>query len=518
MRCLMFLCVFMLMTVSVAAQNPPEAAAQPNIVLIYTDDFGYADVGCYGARGVKTPNIDSLATGGLKFTDAHSPSATCTPSRYAMLTGQYAWRQKGTGIAKGDAAAIIKPGRTTMASLLRQAGYRTGVVGKWHLGLGDGQLDWNQAIKPGPLEIGFDHCFLIPATGDRVPCVYVEDHHVVDLDPSDPIRVQFGKALDDQPSGKTDRETLKMDWSHGHNMTIVNGISRIGWMSGGESARWVDEDMADRITEKAVQFIENQKGSGQPFFLYFSTHDIHVPRVPHARFVGKSTMGPRGDTIAETDWCVGQLLDALQACGMTENTMVIFTSDNGPVLDDGYQDSAVESLGSHDPAGPFRGGKYSNFEAGTRVPMIVKWPGVIQPGTVSDALMCQVDFPATFASLGKNQSMIKIPKGAIPDSQVMASALLGQSKQGREYLVEHGGALALRHGSWKYIEPSKKLKYNPRTDIELGNHPEGLLYNLADDPGETTNLANAKPARVKAMQAKLASLRKVGQTSPKSNQ
>jgi arylsulfatase A-like enzyme len=278
-------------------------------------------------------------------------------------------------------------------------------------------------------------------------------------------------------------------------------------MSGGESARWVDEDMADRITEKAVQFIEDQKQSDKPFFLFFSTHDIHVPRVPHARFVGKSTMGPRGDTIAETDWCVGQLLETLENCGMTENTMVIFTSDNGPVLDDGYKDDAVEKQGEHNPSGPFRGNKYSNFEAGTRVPMIVKWPGVIRPGSESKALMCQVDFPATFAHLGKNPSMIKVPQDAIPDSLAMVPALLGKTEQGREYLVEHGGALALRHNQWKYIEPSKKAKYNAKTNIELGNHPQGLLYNLATDPGETTNLANSKPEVVKTMQAKLNSIR-----------
>ena len=514
MRIFSLIFTLLLLAGPLVAQETPSADTQPNIVLIYTDDFGYADVGCYGAVGVETPHIDQLAQDGLRFTDAHSPSATCTPSRYAMLTGQYAWRRKGTGIARGDAAAIIKPGRTTLPSLLKQAGYTTGVVGKWHLGLGDGQLDWNGPIKPGPLEIGFDYCFLIPATGDRVPCVYVENHHVVDLDPNDPIKVQFGKPLDDQPSGKTHRETLKMDWSNGHNMTIVNGISRIGWMSGGESARWVDEDMADRITEKAVKFIQDQQAKKKPFFLFFSTHDIHVPRVPHARFVGKSTMGPRGDTIAETDWCVGEILETLENCGMTNNTMVIFTSDNGPVLDDGYQDDAVEKQGKHNPSGPYRGNKYSNFEAGTRVPMIIKWPGRIQPGTESDALMCQIDFPATFAALGKNASQIDIPSDSIPDSLSMVPALLGQTKQGREYLVEHGRALALRHNQWKYIEPSKGASYNPKTNIELGNDPGGLLYNLATDPGEKNNLVQSRPKVVNAMQAKLNAIRQSERTRP----
>ena len=212
------------------------AQERPNIVLIYTDDVGFADVGCYGAKGVETPNIDRLATEGLKLTDAHCSAATCTPSRFALLTGSYAFRG-GARILPGNANMIIKPGTPTLPSVLQSVGYRTGVVGKWHLGLGDGEVDWNKEIKPGPNEIGFDYHFLIPATGDRVPCVYLEKHRVVDLDPSDPITTSYGKRIGDAKTGKEIPETLKQMWSHGHNQTIVNGISRIGYMTGGHKAR-----------------------------------------------------------------------------------------------------------------------------------------------------------------------------------------------------------------------------------------------------------------------------------------
>ena len=470
-------------------------AEQPNVIIIYADDLGYGDVSCYGATAVSTPNIDQLAAEGLRFTDGHCPSATCTPSRYAMLTGEHAWRQTGTGIAKGDQKMIIEPGRTTLATVFQKAGYKTGVVGKWHLGLGDGDLDWNGSIAPGPQTIGFDYCFLMPATGDRVPCVYVENDKVLNLDPADPITVSFGKPLD-IPTGKANPDMLKMHPSHGHDQTIVNGVSRIGYMTGGKSALWRDEDMADEFVKKALTFIGDHKE--EPFFLYFSTHDIHVPRMPNERFVGKTGMGPRGDTIVEFDWCVGELMKALDEHGIAENTLVILSSDNGPVIDDGYHDDSVEKLGDHKAGGPLRGGKYSLFEGGTRVPFITRWKGRIQPGT-SDALMCHVDFPATMAALIEQD--FNVPTAT--DSQNQLPALLGESPEGRESLVEHAKRVAFRHGSWKLIPGGDGPAINASTNTELGNAPTHQLYNLANDLGEITNVANQYPDKVEELLALL---------------
>jgi arylsulfatase A-like enzyme len=480
-----------------------QTKARPNIVVIYADDLGYGDVGCYGAKKVATPNIDKVAARGIRFTDAHSTSATCTPSRYSMLTGEYAWRKKGTGVLPGSASLIIEPGRTTLASMLKQAGYTTGVVGKWHLGLGSGNVDWNGEIKPGPLEIGFDYSFLIPATGDRVPCVYVENRRVVGLDPKDPIQVSYGKPIGNEPTGKDNPELLKVKPSHGHDQTIVNGVSRIGYMSGGKSARWVDEDMADTITRKAVSFIDKNKD--KPFFLYFATHDIHVPRVPHPRFVGKSQCGVRCDAAVEFDWSVGEVVKALERNGLTKNTLVIVSSDNGPVVDDGYQDGAVEKLNGHTPAGPLRGGKYSAYEAGTRVPFIVSWPGRIKPG-ISDALVSQIDFLRSFAAL----TGAEMPKDAAPDSVDSSAALTGEAKDGRDHLVEQARGLALRTREWKLVppgaEPLKAAGLQVRSEI---TEPE--LYNVKTDIGEKNNVAAAHPDVVKKMMAQLEAIRSARQ-------
>lgn len=474
---------------------------KPNIVLIYTDDLGYGDVSCYGTSAIPTPNIDRLAKGGVRFTNVHATSATCTPSRFSLLTGKYAWRQEGTGIAPGDASLIIPVHTTTLPGMLQKAGYNTAVIGKWHLGLGDEKgADWNGKIAPGPLEIGFNYSFLIPATGDRVPCVFVENHEVVNLDKNDPIKVSYTGPIDpNAPTGKKNPELLKMHPSHGHDMTIVNGVSRIGYMTGGNSALWRDEDFAETLLKKAGAYITQQKTS--PFFLYFSTHDIHVPRLPNEKFVGKSGMGPRGDALLQLDWTVGQLTDMLKKNGLLENTLIIFTSDNGQVIDDGYKDDAVEKLGNHKPGGIYRGGKYSAFEAGTKVPFIVSWQGKIKPGKINTASFSQIDLYASLAKLAG----VKVEEGQAPDSHNNLQVLLNQSNQSRKFLVEQSlnSTLSLVVGNWKYIEPSKGPKINKDTNTELGNLPQPQLYNINDDPGETKNLAETYPEKVNEMKQML---------------
>jgi arylsulfatase A-like enzyme len=484
-----------------APQLFAQARTKPNIVLIYADDVGYGDLSCYGATRVRTPNLDRLAAGGVRFTNAHSTSATCTPSRYSLLTGEYAWRKRGTGVLPGDASLIVPTDRETLPAMLQKQGYRTGVVGKWHLGMGSGNVDWNGEIRPGPLEVGFDYSFIMPATGDRVPCVYVEDRRVVNLDPKDPIRIDYTKPIGSEPTGRQNPELLRVHPSHGHDMAIVNGVSRIGYMTGGKSALWVDEDMADAFARKGANFIAQNKA--RPFFLYFATHDIHVPRLPNKRFAGKTQMGPRGDAIVELDWTVGQVLGALDRNGLTRNTLVIFSSDNGPVVDDGYKDDAVAKLGAHRPAGPLRGGKYSKFDAGTRVPMLVRWPGRAKPDTQSGALFSQVDL---YASLGAIAGA-KPAAGAAPDSLEHSPALTGQDQKGRDWLVEHAGTLTLIEGNWKLIPPNQGQKVQVNTNTETGNDPAPQLYDLSKDVGEKTNLAAENPERVKAMTARLAKIR-----------
>ncbi|MCP5099709.1 MAG: arylsulfatase [Chloroflexi bacterium] len=481
----------------------------PNIIIMYADDLGFGDIGCYGASTIPTPNLDRLANEGIKFHQGYATAATCTPSRYSLLTGSYPWRNPRAAILAGDAPIIINPDSPTLPGMLQKAGYRTGVVGKWHLGLGNGSLNWNEAIQATPNDVGFDYSFIMAATNDRVPCVYVEDRQVVGLDPDDPIEVTYEdeNAYPGEQTGREHPEKLSMMYSHGHDGTIVNGVSRIGHMRGGEAALWTDETMAEVFAEKAVNFVEENRK--RPFFLYYAFHQPHVPRLPNPRFKGTTPHGPRGDVIAEMDWCVGKMLDALERLGLKENTIIIFSSDNGPVLDDGYEDHAELLNGLHRAAGPLRGGKYSMFDGGTRVPFLLCWPNTVQPGD-STALVSHMDFYTSFAAMiGQDLQLHEAP-----DSFNLLDALLGKSPIGRHELIVEGRQkkIVLRQNDWTYIPPNEGPAIAKHTNTELGNLSEPQLYNLSLDIGQMRNLADEFEIVVQNMSARLEQLVKSSQT------
>lgn len=470
----------------------------PNIVIINMDDLGYGDLGAYGAEGIPTPNMDYLVENGIRFTDGYAASSTCTPSRYALLTGVYPWRNSDAKILPGTAPLIIDTAQQTLPKMLKKAGYYTGIVGKWHLGLGTGQVDWNEHISPGPNEVGFDEAFILAATQDRVPTVYIENGNVAGLEADDPIRVSYEHNFEGEPTGLDNPELLKMKWHHGHNQSIVNGIPRIGYMKGGENAKWVDEDMADTFLARAQSFVREERSS--PFFLYYAMQQPHVPRTPHPRFVGKTDMGPRGDVIVEADACIGAFVKTLEEEGLLESTLIIFTSDNGPVLNDGYYDNAVEKVGDHHPGGPLRGGKYSIYEAGFRVPFAVFWKGKIKP-QVSDAIVCQVDLLASLAQFTGQQV-------TGTDSEDYLDAFLGKSNKGRETLILEGTSRTiLRDGDWVMIPPYPGVAVQKQVNIEMGAAKTYQLYNLAEDPGEQHNLAEKQPDKLEDMKKKYRELR-----------
>lgn len=479
------------------AVSVPENA-RPNIIFIFSDDLGIGDLSCYGATRVATPHIDRLAAQGQRFTNAYATSATSTPSRFGLLTGMYPWRLPNTQIAPGNSELIIDPECHTLADAMHDAGYVTGAVGKWHLGLGPvGGTDFNVEIRPDARDIGFDYEYLIPATVDRVPCVFVENGRVVGLDPSDPITVNYDHKVGDWPTGSENPELLKLRPSHGHDNTIVNGISRIGWMTGGRSALWV-EGIADTIALKATQFIARHKD--EPFFLYMGTNDVHVPRVPHPRFAGKSGLGTRGDVILQLDWTIGEVMRTLDSLGIADNTLLVFTSDNGPAIDDGYQDEAAMRLGGHTPSGIYRGGKYSLYEAGTRVPFIVRWPSCVKPGEQS-AVFSQIDVYRSLAAL----TGVALPEGAAPDSRNHLPELLGMGHSDREYVIEQNrqNTLAILCGEWKYLEPSDRQSYEYRKSVELGNSPRPQLFCISKDPCERHDVAEQYPGIVEELATKL---------------
>ncbi|SEA05418.1 Arylsulfatase A [Arachidicoccus rhizosphaerae] len=467
---------------------------KPNIIIIYADDLGYGDLSCYGATGVQTPNIDHLAKNGVRFTDAHSTASTCTPSRFSVLTGSYAFRNNAA-ILPGSAPLLIRPGTPTLPAMFQKNGYNTAVIGKWHLGLGDGTPTWNDQLRPGPLEIGFNYSFIVPATLDRVPTVFVENHQVVGLSTSDSLSISYDHKVGNLPTGLEHPEMTRMLADSQHSGTIIDSISRIGFMTGGKSAWWKDEDITATVVSKVKNYIHQNKQ--HPFFLYFAPTDVHVPRAPNARFKGASKMGPRGDAIAELDWSVGQVIDYLKKEGLADNTLIIFSSDNGPVLDDGYQDQAEALVGSDRPWGPFNGGKYSAFEAGTRMPTITYWPGHIQQ-TVSSTLFSHVDFYASLADL----IGYKLNPGEAPDSYDMLPVIMGKSSKGRESMLEESYTLSLRAGNYKYIAPQTAAipdwMKNKKIPTGLSKAPQ--LYDLSTDTAEHKNLAAIHPDIVQSMQ------------------
>ncbi len=493
---------------SLAANAAPTPQPQkPNIVVILTDDLGYGDLSCYGATRIHTPNVDRLAEDGMRFTEAFAPASTCTPSRYGLVTGCYAWRQKArkTTILDGDAPLAIIPGSLTLPEMLRRAGYFTGIVGKWHLGLGDGltAVNFNKEIKPGPLEVGFDYCDIIPATVDRVPSVWIENHRVVGLDPADPISISYRTNISDDPTGWQHPELLKQPADKQHSGTIIDGISRIGYMKGGHSARFKDEDLAKTLLAKSIAFIEQHKD--RPFFLYIGMFEPHVPRTAEKPFIGASQCGLRGDVIEQIDWETGRIMDTLKRLNLDKNSLVIFTSDNGPIFFDGYYDLSAEDANGHKPAGGLRGWKYLVYEGGTRVPLIVWWPGKVPVG-VSRKMFCLTDVMATCAAL-TGQSL---PSDVAVDSLNQLPVLLGKADGPvRNKVVEQGisGSMAIRQGDWKYIPSnagaaaagmgSGANPNDPRFAAAI--IPEPLLYDLAKDPSETNNLAAKYPAKVKEL-------------------
>ena len=495
------LSLFFIFSCSSGTKNSKEEkqfSQKPNIVILYLDDLGYGDLSAYGATELQTPNIDALANGGIKFTNGYASSATCTPSRYALLTGMYPWRNRNAKILPGTAPLLIDTLQQTLPKMLKKQGYQTSIVGKWHLGLGTGIVNWNEQVTPGPNEVGFDESYIMAATQDRVPTVYIENGNVVGLDKNDPILVNYKENFDGEPTAISNPEMLNMKWHHGHNSSIVNGIPRIGYMKGGKSAIWSDTDMADHFLEKAQNYVKTHKEN--PFFLYYALQQPHVPRTPHPRFVGKSGMGPRGDVILEADWVIGEFIKTLKDEGVLENTLIVFSSDNGPVLNDGYYDDAVEKLGNHDPKGGLRGGKYSIFEAGARVPFITYWKGKIKP-QVSDAIVCQIDLLASIANLvGAEEKNT--------DSEDLLHSFLGKSEEGRESLIiEATGKTALRKGDWLYIPAYEGRNLREEVGIEVGNLPFEQLYNLKDDKGQQNNLAESNSNKLAEMKTVFINLR-----------
>jgi arylsulfatase A len=470
---------------AVRAPAADDGRVRPNIVFILADDLGYGDLGCYGAK-VKTPHLDRLASEGRVFADAHSSAAVCTATRYAIMTGRE-WFRRGK---KWNYELTVPVGCISLPSLLKSSGYATGLIGKWHLGYGEDAPDWNGELKPGPLECGFDCFFGTAMTHNEPPQVLVEGHRVVNLSPDDPITIV------PPPPG------------------VMFGV-----MQGGKSARVVHHELGALHTEKAVKFIEERKGG--PFFLYYGMINVHGPLAPGKRFQGTSPFGPYGDYVQELDWSVGEVLATLDRLELADDTLVIFTSDNGGVL----HPKVVEA--GHRANADLLGQKTDVWEGGHRVPFMVRWPGHVPPGTRTGELICLADMLATLAAvLGRELG----PDDA-PDSFNVLPAILDEPghKPVRRLLTSTGiFGMAVREGKWKLIPGHGSAGFSTvpnhawtppwkagRTTSDYTSDgqlkpdaPPGQLYDLEQDPGETTNLYRQHPAVVERLTKVLEQLRK----------
>ncbi len=461
--------------------QPKTASSDlPNIVLIYADDLGYGDLSCYGATKLKTPHIDRLAKEGRLFTDAHSTSAVCTPSRYALLTGEYPFRVNEYSAIFCEDRLLIDTKKTTMASMLKRKGYATACVGKWHLGFGNKQKpDWNKELKPGPLEVGFDYFFGLPVVNSHPPFVYMENRRIVGLDPSDPLIYQRG--------GKTyGKEYHKKHTSPHRGMASLIG---------GKAAHdlYIDELVGEKLTQKALSWMNQQ---AQPFFLYYASHNVHYPITPHPYFHGKSECGLRGDFVEELDWSVGQLIAAVERFGVLENTLFVFTSDNGAVFDPASED--IQASG-HTPNGALKGKKFGAWEGGHRVPFIVSWPNKIPAGTTSDALIANMDLLPTLAAITDQELTPNDARDGVNQLPLLVD-VNGVSARDALLIMPHMRShTSLRLGDWMYIPGAGDGGWTKGKPGEL----QRQLYNLKEDPSQENNRIGDAPERADAMAKRL---------------
>jgi arylsulfatase A-like enzyme len=468
----LFLAVILLGTCSCSeveqttAGPGPEPVAEPlpNIVLILADDMGIGDVGAYnGASKIPTPNLDTLASAGMRFSDAHSPSGVCTPTRYGLLTGRYAWRTRlKKGVLKGYSPLLIDPARSTIPSMLREKGYATAAIGKWHLGLGDEEVtDYSKPLRPGPNDVGFDYFFGIPASLDMAPYVFVVNEGL--LTPFEGDEVEY-----------SERRKLGGE-GYWHAGPIARGFTH--------------EGVLPEITARSVAWIRERSaaGDGRPFFLYVPLSAPHTPWMPTAEFIGRSEVGYYGDFVVQVDDTVGQIVSALAETGVADRTVVVFTSDNGSRWEPADTDQWGHASNMH-----FRGQKADIFEGGHRVPLIVSWPGHVPTGTETTVLTGLTDLYATFAEAAG----IQTGPGAGEDSVSILPTLVGADQAPRGAVVHHSsrGMFAVREGDWKLIEGLGSGGFTKPAVIEPEpGGPQGQLYNLADDPSETTNLYLERP-------------------------